>query len=68
MKWRANPFAVDAWAVGVMLLELISGRLPQYDAAAQQLQSTTEPAWIGECLRAFMSECIKTLSLMMRAI
>ncbi len=33
-----------------MLLELLSGRLPQYDAASQQLQATAEPAWIGECL------------------
>ncbi len=56
MKWRANPFAVDAWAVGVMLLELLSGRLPQYDAAAQQLQHTAEPAWIRECLHVCVRE------------
>ncbi len=32
-----------------MLLELLSGRLPQYDAAAHQLQSVGEPAWMSTC-------------------
>jgi serine/threonine protein kinase len=44
--WRENPFAVDAWAVGVMLLELLSGKLPLYDISTQQLRYET-PRWLN---------------------
>lgn len=46
VSWRQNPFAVDAWAIGIMTLELLSGKIPRYDPAAKRLIVDTTPAWI----------------------